>query len=109
VNVLTTQSQVQCTHGGSARIAAPGQGACAASSGRVLMHSDQHVVQGCPFVRGTQPSPCVRVSWQAGSVRVLLGGQRVLTTGSLGTCWSAEGAQQGLAVVVAVQGKAQVG
>jgi hypothetical protein len=109
MNLLTTLSNVRCSHGGDARVASPVQDASSASQGRVLVESDTHLVSGCPFVRGTMPSPCLRISWQAGAPQVLGRSQAPLTNRSLGTCWSAEGVQQGVALIAGTQSTVSAG
>lgn len=99
-------ASIQCTH------AAPVTGV--ASSPRVLVSgmpvvtvTDQFTVAGCPFQvpigTGTKPQPCVRVQWTVPAVRVLAGGQPVLTSTSTGLCLSAEQIPQGPPTPTAVQ------
>ncbi len=103
--LLTTNSQIQCPHGGQAVLMTTDT-AVSAQSGRVLLESDVHVVAGCPFTIGPKPSPCVRIQWQMGASQVAVSSVKPLMTTSLGTCYSPESAPQGLALIVNTQQKA---
>src|SRR5512146_1314308 len=98
---LTTASQVMCPHGGQVTLTTANSKVTAVGA-PVLLESDQHVVAGCAFTIGVKPSPCVRVQWSAGSVKTSIGAAP-LTQSSIGTCYSPEGAPQGLAIVVNTQ------
>jgi hypothetical protein len=52
-------------------------------------------VGGCPFVTGTNPSPCVTAQWTTGATRVFAGGAPVLLQDSQAIC-----APNGTGVVV---------
>jgi hypothetical protein len=105
--VLTTTSTVMCTHGGQATLTTANtqvkiDGAAA------LLESDIHTVAGCAFTlpSGT-PHPCIRIEWSGGATMCKANGTGVLTQSSIGKCISAEGATQGLAMIVMTQMKAQ--
>src|SRR5262249_52838425 len=98
---LTTASQIMCPHGGQLALFTSNASVTAAGA-PVLLESDQHLVTGCAFTVGVKPSPCVRVTWAAGSVKSSVGA-KPLTQSSLGTCYSPEGAPQGVAAVVNTQ------
>lgn len=104
--ILTTASQVKCMHGGSAMLTTSNtqlkiDGAAA------LLESDVHTVAGCPFtLPGPKPSPCIRIEWTAGAVMCKSQGNKVLVQSSVGKCISAEGATQGVALIVPAQMKA---
>lgn len=104
---LTTGSQVKCPHGGSASLITSNAKASAAS-GRLLLVSDVHTVAGCAFTIGTKPSPCLRIEWSAGAVKLKAGGTAVLLESSMGTCYSPESAPQGVALVVQPEAKVSV-
>jgi hypothetical protein len=95
--VLTTGSQVQCPHGGRATLMTANAKA-GSPSGKALLESDVHIVAGCAFTIGPKPSPCVRIDWAAGAVKLSAGGTAVLLQSSVGTCYSPEGAPQGVAL-----------
>jgi len=104
MELLTTLTQVRCTHGGVFQVAAPRNQQTEAVQGLVLVESDVHTAMApCAFMRGPQPSPCVRIEWQGGAVHVAAGGTAVLTRSSVGTCYAADGSPQGIAVVDGTQ------
>lgn len=104
--VLTTASTVMCTHGGTAVLTTTNAHLTVAGM-PALLQTDVHTVAGCPFQipigTGTKPSPCVRIEWQAGSTKLTLNGVGVLVRSSVGTCYSPEGAPQGVAIIAATQ------
>jgi|KBSSwiStaDraftv2_1062776.scaffolds.fasta_scaffold05606_13 hypothetical protein len=107
MNVLTTMSQIQCMHGALAQVLAPTQTAASATEGVVLVESDTHtVITPCPFMRGSDPSPCVLIEWSAGAGRVTASGDAVLTQSSIGTCRAADGSSQGAAIIGQTQTRA---
>lgn len=105
--ILTTASQVTCTHGGKAILTT--------SNTRVnienmpaLLESDIHTVTGCLFtVPGPKPQPCVRIEWSAGAVMCKVNDTGVLVRSSIGKCYSAESVMQGLAIISTTQIKAR--
>lgn len=71
-----------------------------------LLESDIHSVVGCPFtLPGPKYSPCVRIEWSAGAAMMSSGGTKVLVRSSVGKCYSAEGATQGIAIMATTQTK----
>jgi hypothetical protein len=52
---------------------------------------------------GPKPSPCVRIEWTAGASQVTVTGTKVLNQSSVGKCYSAEGAVQGVAMIANTQ------
>jgi hypothetical protein len=102
--ILTTGSTVQCPHGGVAQLSTADLKVSAAT-GKALLESDVHAVTGCAFTIGTKPSPCVRIEWSAGAMKLQAGGTAVLLESSLGTCYSPENAPQGLALVAQAEPK----
>ncbi len=103
-HVLTTASAVMCTHGGQATLFTSNSKVLAQGA-PALLETDVHPVAGCPFTVGPKYSPCVRIEWSAGSKQVTVGGTPVLTRSSIGKCFGAEGAVQGVATVVNTQPK----
>jgi hypothetical protein len=102
--VMTTGSQIKCPHGGSATLTTANAKA-AAASGKALLASDVHTVAGCAFTIGPKASPCIRIQWSAGAVKLKVGGTPVLLESSVGTCYSPESAPQGVALVVQAEAK----
>jgi hypothetical protein len=98
--VLTDKTQVQCPHGGLAKVI-PSSTKAKAESGAVLTVSDQHLVSGCAFMKGPVPSPCIRVQWQNPSKKANAVGTAILTSASVGLCYAGDGTPQGPAVVIA--------
>jgi hypothetical protein len=73
-----------------------------------LLESDIHTVAGCIFtVPPGKPQPCVRIEWQAGATTCKVDGTAVLVKTSVGKCISAEGATQGVAIILMTQMKAK--
>ena len=103
-NHLTTSSQIMCPHGGQAILFTSHTKANAVNT-PVLLESDIHAVAGCPFTIGTKYSPCVRIEWSAGSSKTSVQGTPTLVQSSIGKCINAEGATQGIAIVVNTQPK----
>jgi hypothetical protein len=103
--LLTTASTVMCPHGGQA-ILPTANARVTAGGPQVLLQSDTHIVVGCPFTVGSKYSPCVRIQWSAGATKVAVGGQPPLTQTSVGTCYGAEGAPQGVAIIASTQPRA---
>jgi hypothetical protein len=107
-NVLTTSSTVLCMHGGSA-ILTTSNSKMMVDSMPALLETDVHSVAGCPFQipapSGTKPSPCIRIQWSGGAVKLTVGGVGVLMQSSIGMCYSPEGAVQGVANIVNTQVK----
>ena len=104
--ILTTTSTLLCPHGGfvllqTGNVDMKIQGAPA------LLVTDVHTVAGCPFFIGLKPSPCLVVRWQAPAVQTKVHQIPVLLQNSVGICYSAEQAPQGVAIVVQVQPLAQ--
>jgi hypothetical protein len=107
-NLLTTASTIQCTHGGQA-ILTTANTHVTAGGAPVLVQTDIHPVVGCPFTVGPKYSPCVRIEWSGGSPKVTIDGTPALVQLSIGRCIGAEGAPQGVAIVVQTQIKAVAG
>jgi hypothetical protein len=105
--ILTTMSQVKCTHGGTAMLSTANT-LMKVDGAPALLEADVHPVAGCPFtVPGPKPQPCVKIEWAAGAEMCKSNGIKVLIQSSVGKCISAEGAIQGVAIVAQTQMKAK--
>ena len=105
-NYLTTNSTVLCPHGGRATLLTTNTKVLA-NGAPVLLESDIHLVVGCPFtLPGPKPSPCIRIEWSAGSTKTTANSTAPLLKNSIGKCYSAENAIQGVATIVNTQMKA---
>ena len=106
-HILTTASTVMCTHGGQATLTTSNV-KLMVDGAPALLESDIHTVAGCPFtVPPSKPQPCIRIEWSGGATQCKVGGTGVLIKTSIGKCISAEGATQGIAMIVMTQIKAQ--
>ena len=105
-NYLTTTSTILCYHGGIANLFTANTKVFAAGS-PVLLKSDIHPVIGCPFtLPGGKPSPCIRIKWSAGATKTAANSTPPLLKNSIGLCYNAENAIQGVATIVNTQMKA---
>lgn len=105
--MLTTASQVMCTHGGTATLTTANT-TVKVDGAFALLETDIHSVAGCPFtVPPSKPQPCVRIEWSAGAVMGKSNGTAFLVRSSIGKCISGEGATQGVAIITQTQTKAQ--
>ena len=102
--ILTIASTIQCLHGGQA-VLFTSNTRLMVDNAPALLETDVHPVVGCPFTVGPKYQPCVRIEWSAGSAKVGVNGVKALVRTSVGKCISAEGALQGVAVVVNTQMK----
>ena len=105
--ILTTQSTVTCTHGGTVSLSTSNSVALIDES-PALLETDVHTVSGCPFtLPGPVSSPCMTVRWSAGATQAKVNGTPVLLQTSVGTCYSAAQAPQGKAIVAQAQQRAK--
>ncbi len=105
--ILTTASQIKCTHGGTA-ILTTANTIMKVDGIPALLETDIHPVVGCPFtVPPGKPQPCIRIEWSMGAAQCKSKGIPVLLQSSIGKCISAEGAPQGVALIVQTQTKAK--
>ncbi len=105
--VLTTTSRILCTHGGQATLTTANT-KVKIQNAAALLETDVHTVAGCTFtLPGPKPSPCVRIEWTAGAALCKNDGTKLLLQSSVGKCLSAEGATQGIAMIVQTQTKAR--
>jgi hypothetical protein len=98
-DVLTDQSSVQCPHGGMGQIAAASQKKAQSKNGNLLTESDKHIESGSSFMKGTTPSPCLKIEWSLGANKVQAGQKAVLTNQSIGKCLGPGDAPQGMALI----------
>jgi len=104
--ILTTQSSAQCPHGGTVQLTSTGNTLMKIDQAYALLQTDVHSVAGCPFMKGTTPSPCLTVTWITGATQTKVNQIPVLLQNSTGLCQSATG-PQGTAIITNVQTKAQ--
>ena len=101
VPILTTTSTIMCPHAGQAVLMSTALGFI--DGGQPLVESDQHLVVGCTFAPGGVYTPCVLIRWSAGATMVKNNGVPVLLQTSIGVCYNASQAPQGVAIVVQTQ------
>jgi hypothetical protein len=97
-------STIICSHGGQA-ILLTANAKVTVDGAPALLESDIHPVVGCPFTIGPKYSPCIRIEWTAGAAKVTINETKVLVRSSIGKCINAEGAPQGVALIVNTQTK----
>lgn len=103
--ILTTSSQVMCTHGGKATLTTANT-QLKVDGAPALLESDIHSVAGCSFtIPPNKPQPCIKIEWAAGATMCKSNGTGVLIQSSVGKCISAEGATQGIAIIAQTQMK----
>ncbi len=103
--ILTTSSTITCFHGGQA-ILLSANVKVAVDGAPALLESDIHPVVGCPFTVGLKYSPCIRIEWTAAAAKLTINETKVLVRSSIGKCINAEGAPQGVALIINTQTKA---
>ncbi|HBL57105.1 MAG TPA: hypothetical protein DDZ80_00555 [Cyanobacteria bacterium UBA8803] len=102
-NYLTTTSTILCPHGARATLLTTNTQVFANGS-PVLLESDIHPIIGCPFtLPGGKPSPCIRIEWSAGSTKTTTNTTAPLVKNSIGKCYNAENALQGVAIIANTQ------
>ncbi len=109
-NTLTTNSTLQCPHGGSVQIIST-NARVTADEGFVALATDTFIISGCPFqipaVPSPIPSPCIQVMWTVPDTRNMINGTASLSQSSIGLCMSATGIPQGPVSVVNTQTRAR--
>lgn len=103
---LTTQSTLQCPHGGTVTSSTTNTRVKAAGV-FVTRSTDMFTIAGCPFTISGVPHPCVRVQWDVHCERHTSQGDPSLTLESVGLCLAGDGAMQGMVVIVSTQGRAE--
>jgi hypothetical protein len=110
-SLLTTQSQMQCPHGGKVQAISSNTKVSAGPGAYVLRPNDTFTIAGCPFQipapSGTMPSPCVRVQWVMANMSTKAVQQPTLSETSVGLCFSALQVPQGKVIVASTQPKAK--
>jgi hypothetical protein len=101
--VLTAGSTIMCPHGGTV-LAVPSDPKVTLGGDPIVLSTDTFTVGGCPFAP-VSPHPCVLVEWQLPANKSTANSTAILTTESVGMCKSADGAVQGVALIVATQPK----
>lgn len=104
---LTTQTSLQCPHGGQVQIVSSNTSVKAGGVALALA-TDTFVVSGCPFqIPATPPipSPCMKVMWILPDLRVKVGAQATLNRSDSGLCVSAAQVPQGPVSVVTTQAR----
>jgi hypothetical protein len=101
VPILTTTSTIMCPHAGQALPVPTTPGFI--DGGQPLVESDLHLVVGCTFAPGGVYTPCVLVRWSAGATMAKASGVPLLLQTSIGVCYNAAQAPQGIAIVVQTQ------
>lgn len=103
IPILTTLSQGMCPHGGQIFLSTTTDALCQIQGGFALLETDIHSVAGCPFLVALAPHPCVMVRWSAGATQTKVNGIGVLLQTSVGVCYAADQAPQGVAVITQTQ------
>ena len=99
---LTMTTSMSCPHGGTVT-ASTSNTKVKADGQFVLRSTDTFTIGGCPYMRGTQPNPCVRVQWDVHAERHTSDGDPSLTRDSVGLCLDGSGGTQGTAVISSTQ------
>jgi hypothetical protein len=103
IPILTTNSNVMCPHGGTV-VLTTSDASANIQGAPALLANDIHTVAGCPFVLPSlTPSPCITVRWSAPAVQTKVYGIPVLLQNSIGICYNAQQAPQGIAIIAQVQ------
>lgn len=102
--LLTAASVLMCPHGGMVNVVSSNARATAVGA-PILRPSDTFVVVGCVFPPPPtpKPSPCLTVRWLVPGLRGKAMGDSVLTTDSVGLCFSAENVPQGPVTMAVAQ------
>ncbi len=104
---ITTNSTLQCPHGGSVSISSSNTRS-SAEQGNIATMSDTFTVSGCSFqIPGTPPipSPCLNVVWIVPDVQVKANSSLVVSEKSVGLCLAGTGLPQGKGLVSNTQTK----
>ena len=102
VPLLTTTSTVMCPHAGQATLVTSNTLA-RIDEAPILLETDIHPVAGCTFAPGGVYTPCVLIRWAAGATMTKIYGIPVLLQTSIGVCYNAAQAPQGVALIVQTQ------
>ena len=102
--LLTTQSTLQCPHGGAVQASSSNTRA-RADGAAILRAGDTFTISGCPFVLASVAHPCVRVQWIVATLHNPAAGDAALSDSSVGLCLAADSAPQGTVLVASTQRK----
>lgn len=105
IPLLTTTSTVMCPHAGQAMLTTSNT-EMVIDGAPALLQTDMHPVVGCTFFAGPTYMPCVLIRWSCGATQMNVHGVPVLLQSSVGVCYNAAQAPQGVAMVVQTQTKA---
>ena len=106
IPILTTSSTVRCPHAGQALLVTANTEAVIDGAPALLV-TDVHPVVGCTFAPGGNYTPCVTIRWSAGATQTNVHDVPVLLQTSVGVCFNAAQAPQGMAIVAQVQQRAK--
>jgi hypothetical protein len=99
---LTTSSQMSCPHAGTVNSISSNTKVDAGAT--VLRSTDTFTISNCTFtLPGPKPSPCLKVQWLIGDIKVTVAGSPALSTDSLGLCLSADMIPQGMVNITSTQ------
>ena len=99
--LLTVQTVMTCPHGGTVT-AIPNSPRVSMAGAPAVYATDTFVVADCKFAP-VAPQPCTSVQWQVASQTGSGGGAATLTVDSVGFCYGATGALQGVVLIQAAQ------
>ncbi len=102
--LLTTNSTVQCPHGGTVTLTTSNT-KVQADGAFALVVGDTGTVAGCPLVIALVPSPCVQVLWTSGAAKAAAG-TPLTDESSVGICIGGTG-PQGVALILNTQTKVE--
>jgi hypothetical protein len=102
VPLLTTTSTVMCPHAGQAQLFTSNT-VSVVDGAPVLLEIDVHPVVGCTFAPGGVYTPCLLIRWVLGATMTKINGIPVLLQTSVGVCYNAMQAPQGVALIVQTQ------
>ena len=101
---LTTTTTMSCPHGGTVT-SSTSNTRVKADGDFIVRSTDTFTIGGCPYVRGTQPNPCVRVQWDVHCERHTSQSDPSLNEDSVGLCLDASGGTQGTVVISSTQSR----
>lgn len=106
-HMLDATASLKCPHGGKVKIVVVHR--LARAGGALLATTkDKFTVIDCPFQIPAVvpiPSPCMTVRWLVPDLLVTAGKAATLSQSSLGICYSAQQAPQGLVIIKSTQSK----
>ncbi len=100
--LINSRSTLLCPHGGPVHIMATGFRSPLPDGAIPAKATDLFTINGCPFIVGDRPSPCIRVQWVVTNTAEQIDGQPSLNAQSTGLCLGASGAPQGPVIIARV-------